>query len=112
MKIPSWLLKWFKSKNWTMHAFQKDMFKAYHERKSTLLIVSTGGGKTLAGFIPSLVNIHQEKFSGLHTLYISPLKALTYDIERNLLKPIEEMNLHVKIESRTGDTSSYRRARQ
>ena len=42
--------------------------------------------------------------SGIHTLYVSPLKALTNDIERNLMRPIAEMGLAVTVESRTGDT--------
>ena len=49
---------------------------------------------------------------GLHTLYLSPLKALTQDIHRNLLEPVEEMGLAISIETRTGDTPSYKRQRQ
>ncbi|HEY5290002.1 MAG TPA: ligase-associated DNA damage response DEXH box helicase, partial [Caulobacteraceae bacterium] len=49
---------------------------------------------------------------GLHTLYISPLKALAVDVERNLLVPIAQMGLTVKAESRTGDTGVARRQRQ
>jgi ATP-dependent Lhr-like helicase len=48
----------------------------------------------------------------LHTLYISPLKALAVDVRRNLLAPIEEMGLPIKVETRTGDTPSDRKARQ
>lgn len=112
MKIPSYLTEWFTSKDWKMHSFQKKMFTAFKLRQSTLLIVPTGGGKTLASFLPSLVDIHQNAISGLHTLYISPLKALAHDIERNLIEPIQQMELKVKVESRTGDTSTYRRTRQ
>lgn len=50
--------------------------------------------------------------SGLHTLYISPLKALAVDVRRNLLMPIEEMGLPIRVEARTGDTPSDRKARQ
>jgi ATP-dependent Lhr-like helicase len=49
---------------------------------------------------------------GLHTLYISPLKALAVDVRRNLLIPVEEMGLPIRIETRTGDTPSERKARQ
>ena len=73
-------------------------------RQSTLLIAPTGGGKTLSGFLPSLIDIHETRAEGIHTLYISPLKALTNDIERNLMRPIAEMGLAVTVESRTGDT--------
>ena len=48
----------------------------------------------------------------MHTLYVSPLKALTTDIARNLTRPVEEMGLQVRIETRTGDTPQNRRARQ
>ena len=49
---------------------------------------------------------------GLHTLYISPLKALAVDIARNLERPAAEMNLPVRVETRTGDTPVSRRQRQ
>lgn len=86
------------------------------QHKSTLLIAPTGAGKTLSGFLPSLVELYehtkQAEFKGLHTLYISPLKALTQDIHRNLLQPIEEMGLSITAETRTGDTPSHKRQRQ
>lgn len=88
------------------------MLERYENRESTLLIAPTGTGKTLAGFLPSLIDIHERKFTGLHTLYISPLKALTQDIERNLMHPVRAMGLKVTVESRTGDTGAYRRKRQ
>ena len=79
----------------------------------TLLIAPTGGGKTLGGFLPSLVELAERGPTGrLHTLYVSPLKALTTDIARNLTRPVEEMGLPVRIETRTGDTPQNRRARQ
>ncbi len=77
-----------------------------------LLIAPTGGGKTLAGFLPSLVDLHLHPREGLHTLYVSPLKALATDIARNLMAPVQEMGLAVRIETRTGDTPANRRARQ
>jgi ATP-dependent Lhr-like helicase len=81
--------------------------------RDTLLIAPTGGGKTLGGFLPSLVELHERGSSGrLHTLYVSPLKALTTDIARNLTRPVEEMGLAVRIQTRTGDTPQNRRARQ
>jgi ATP-dependent Lhr-like helicase len=49
---------------------------------------------------------------GLHTLYLSPLKALATDIERNLMLPITEMDLPIRAEVRTGDTSPADRQRQ
>ena len=80
------------------------MVEAFAARQSTLLIAPTGGGKTLSGFLPSLIDIHETRAQGIHTLYVSPLKALTNDIERNLMRPIAEMGLAATVESRTGDT--------
>ena len=84
--------------------------------RDALLIAPTGGGKTLAGFLPSLIELAQRPARntppGLHTLYISPLKALAVDVERNLMAPIAEMGLSVTAESRTGDTGLARRQRQ
>ncbi len=80
--------------------------------KSALLISPTGGGKTLAGFLPTLADLHQpHKTDGIHTLYISPLKALAVDIARNLEVPVGEMHLPITIETRTGDTPQSRRIR-
>src|SRR5689334_12826295 len=101
MNIPTYLNAWLKQKNWQMHTHQTAMLLAFVHLRSTLLIAPTGGGKTLASFIPSLIDIQEKKPQGLHTLYISPLKALTHDIERNLVNPIAEMGLNVKVESRT-----------
>ncbi len=77
-----------------------------------MLIAPTGGGKTLAGFLPSLIALADGENQGLHTLYVSPLKALATDIARNLMAPVTEMALPVRIETRTGDTPADRRARQ
>ncbi|STX29829.1 helicase, DEAD/DEAH box family [Legionella beliardensis] len=110
--IPTFLLQWFKQKNWIMHSFQQKMFVVFAKNQSTLLVAPTGGGKTLASFLPALVDIHLNQPQGLHTLYISPLKALTQDIHRNLLLPIKEMTLAVEVAIRTGDTSSYQRQKQ
>ena len=81
--------------------------------QSALLISPTGGGKTLAGFLPSLVELSQKhERNGIHTLYISPLKALAVDIARNLEAPVREMELPISIETRTGDTPHSKRKRQ
>ncbi|HCB75306.1 MAG TPA: ligase-associated DNA damage response DEXH box helicase, partial [Sphingomonas bacterium] len=73
---------------------------------------TTGAGKTLAGFLPTLTELIEAPREGLHTLYISPLKALAVDVRRNLLTPIEEMGAAITVEARTGDTPSDRKARQ
>src|SRR5690606_21490405 len=77
-----------------------------------LLIAPTGAGKTLAGFLPTLDDLAHRPSDQLHTLYISPLKALAVDVARNLTAPIEEMRLPVTVETRTGDTPGSRRGRQ
>ncbi len=80
--------------------------------RHALLVATTGAGKTLAGFLPTLVDLIEAPTDGLHTLYVSPLKALAVDIQRNLLGPIEEMGADIRVETRTGDTPSDRKARQ
>ncbi|MFC4701438.1 ligase-associated DNA damage response DEXH box helicase [Glaciecola siphonariae] len=137
-RIPDIFKQWFENKQWQIRPYQKKMITAFARRKSSLLIAPTGAGKTLSGFLPSLIDLHQQledlharekplndkrdkdskafvrasKKLGLHTLYISPLKALTYDIERNLHQPINDMGLDIEVASRTGDTTAYQRQKQ
>ncbi len=80
--------------------------------RSALLVAATGAGKTLAGFLPSICELAEDSGEGLHTLYVSPLKALAVDVQRNLIGPVEEMGLPIRVETRTGDTPSDRKARQ
>ena len=118
--LPEIFARWFAGKGWQPHAHQLDMVRAAREGKSALLIAPTGAGKTLAGFLPSLVELAARPkrkpgaptSSNLHTPYISPLKALTTDIARNLDAPVSEMGLAIRTETRTGDTPQNRRARQ
>ncbi len=79
---------------------------------ATLLIAPTGGGKTMAGFLPTLAELADGTHEGLHTIYVSPLKALAADIRRNLRGPADEIGLHIRIEDRTGDTSATQKKRQ
>jgi ATP-dependent Lhr-like helicase len=117
--LPEPFLKWFVERGWSPRAHQVDLLAQAHSGKSVLLIAPTGAGKTLAGFLPSLTALTTrpkrrpgEPHRGIHTLYISPLKALAVDIERNLGKPVGEMQLPVTIETRTGDTPAHKRQRQ
>ena len=80
--------------------------------RHALLVATTGAGKTLSGFLPTLAELIEAPTDGLHTLYVSPLKALAIDIQRNLVTPIEQMDLPIRVETRTGDTPSDRKARQ
>jgi ATP-dependent Lhr-like helicase len=110
--LPSNFEIWFASKGWHPHPHQLQMIEAANAGKSTLLIAPTGGGKTLAGFLPSLITLSERPRPGLHTVYISPLKALAVDIHRNLERPLAEMRLPIAAENRTGDTSSAQREKQ
>ena len=103
---------WFAAQGWTPRPHQLAMLEAARKGESVLLIAPTGGGKTLAGFLPSLVALTERPAEGLHTLYVSPLKALATDIARNLTRPVDDMGLPIRIETRTGDTPANRRARQ
>jgi ATP-dependent Lhr-like helicase len=142
--LPDNFARWFASRGWTPREHQLELLTLAQTGRSVLLIAPTGGGKTLAGFLPSLVELSGasaalsrraavplasegegrerrrlvsigrdvRREGGLHTLYISPLKALAVDIARNLETPIAEMRLPIRIETRTGDTPTSKRQRQ
>ncbi|MGA1019708.1 MAG: ligase-associated DNA damage response DEXH box helicase [Candidatus Puniceispirillales bacterium] len=110
--LPERFAKWFSDRGWQLHQHQQAMLDAAAWQNTCLLLAPTGGGKTLAGFLPSLIALHDHNDQGLHTLYLSPLKALATDIERNLMLPITEMDLPIRAEVRTGDTSPADRQRQ
>ena len=110
--LPANISGWFRSRGWAPHPHQLAMVEAAVAGESALLIAPTGGGKTLAGFLPSLIELAERPREGLHTLYISPLKALAVDIQRNLEEPIAEMRLPIRTETRTGDTPESKRRRQ
>ncbi|KZL18926.1 DEAD-box ATP-dependent RNA helicase CshB [Pseudovibrio axinellae] len=124
--LPAAFNSWFESRGWAPRTHQMELFAKVSAGNSALLIAPTGGGKTLAGFLPSLVDLslrnvgdtsksNKQATSGsgrLHTLYMSPLKALASDIHRNLEVPIEEMGLSIKLETRSGDTPSHKKQRQ
>src|SRR3984893_2824051 len=130
-ELPEVFARWFEARGWTPRDHQLALLAKAQSGRSSLLIAPTGGGKTLAGFLPTLVELCQgrsgankaaraivstgrgvRRAGGLHTLYISPLKALAVDIARNLETPVAEMGLPIKIETRTGDTPVSRRQRQ
>src|SRR5687768_595051 len=112
VELPERIAGWFAAKGWQVRRHQREMLEAARAGRSALLVAPTGAGKTLAGFLPSLAELVEKPSDGLHTLYISPLKALAVDVQRNLLTPIEEMDLDIRVETRTGDTPSDRKARQ
>ena len=125
--LPDVFARWFASRGWQPRAHQLDLLAKARAGQSTLLIAPTGGGKTLAGFLPTLVELSERdvrlrnlrstgralvRSQRLHTLYISPLKALAVDIARNLEIPVHEMGLTIRLETRTGDTPTSKRQRQ
>nr|WP_144294354.1 ligase-associated DNA damage response DEXH box helicase [Rhodoligotrophos appendicifer] len=118
LALPELFAEWFAAQGWQPRRHQLELLGLASRGLSTLLIAPTGGGKTLAGFLPSLVELteardhDQNARVGPHTLYISPLKALAVDVARNLERPVSEMKLPITLETRTGDTSASKRARQ
>jgi ATP-dependent Lhr-like helicase len=114
--LPPRFQEWFAARGWAPRPHQLAMIEKGRQGRDALLIAPTGGGKTLAGFLPSLIELAERAPrntpAGVHTLYISPLKALAVDIERNLATPIREMGLKIVAESRTGDTGEARKQRQ
>ena len=115
--LPETFNSWFATRGWQPRTHQLELLHNALKGRSTLLVAPTGAGKTLAGFLPTLVDLSTLtpsalKKRGLHTLYISPLKALAVDIARNLETPVTEMGLPFTIETRTGDTPAHKRARQ
>ncbi|MGI8525366.1 MAG: ligase-associated DNA damage response DEXH box helicase [Pseudolabrys sp.] len=130
--LPEQFARWFARRGWQPRDHQIELLAKAEAGKSALLIAPTGAGKTLAGFLPTLVELSARgksfkslpiqrlqstgraltRTQGLHTLYISPLKALAVDIARNLETPVREMGLPVRLETRTGDTPASKRQRQ
>jgi ATP-dependent Lhr-like helicase len=124
--LPAPFARWFRERGWEPRAHQLELLAKARAGRSVLLIAPTGAGKTLAGFLPTLVELATprqgrsviatgrdlRREGGLHTLYISPLKALAVDIARNLETPVAEMKLPIRIETRTGDTPASKRQRQ
>src|ERR1700733_1820788 len=97
--LPEPFATWFARQGWAPRPHQIAMLDAARTGESVLLIAPTGGGEKLAGFLPALVVLAETRRAGLHTLYVSPLKALATDVARNLLRPIEQMGLTVSVET-------------
>src|SRR4051794_10105790 len=98
--LPAEFGGWFAARGWSPRPHQIELLAKAAAGRSVLLIAPTGAGKTLAGFLPSLVDLARrgpvrpgQPIWGPHTLYVSPLKALAVDIQRNLEKPVGEMGL-------------------
>ncbi|AZI35922.1 putative Lhr-like helicase [Caenibius tardaugens NBRC 16725] len=116
--LPLEIAGWFAGRGWHVRDHQQRMYDAARAGHHALLAADTGSGKTLAGFLPTLADFCPSLLGGkappegLHTLYVSPLKALAHDVRRNLLAPIEEIGLPIRVETRSGDTPADRKKRQ
>lgn len=116
--LPAELADWFAVRGWRVRRHQAEMVQVAGQGRHALLVADTGAGKTLAGLLPTLAAFCPSRLGlapppeGLHTLYVSPLKALAHDVQRNLLAPVEDLGLPLRIETRSGDTPSDRKARQ
>lgn len=116
--VPPEIARWFAGRGWRVRRHQAEMLAAADSGRHALLVADTGAGKTLGGFLPTLADFCPSRLGnapapdGLHTLYVSPLKALAHDVQRNLLAPVAEMALPLRIETRSGDTPSDRKQRQ
>ena len=117
-QVPPEIAAWFAGRGWRPRSHQLDMLAAAQAGGHALLVADTGAGKTLAGFLPTLAAFCPSQLDGapppegLHTLYVSPLKALAHDVQRNLIAPVEDMGLPITIETRSGDTPADRKKRQ
>ena len=110
--LPPSIAGWFAKRGWQPRRHQLEMVAAARARQHALLVAPTGAGKTLAGFLATLADLAEKPRAGLHTIYVSPLKALAVDVQRNLLTPVSEIGLDIRVETRTGDTASDRKKRQ
>lgn len=123
--LPEPFASWFAARRWSLRPHQRALIELAQTGRSALVVAPTGGGKTLAGFLPTLIALAPraarsprargrpgQARQGLHTLYLSPLKALAVDVARNLEDPVAEMGLAVTLETRTGDTPVHKRQRQ
>jgi ATP-dependent Lhr-like helicase len=104
---------WFKARGRQPFEFQEAMWQAYWAGESGLLNASTGTGKTLAAWLGPVLESHPQKDQpGFKVVWVTPLRALARDLERALLEPLEFFGSGWRVEQRTGDTSSARRAKQ
>lgn len=107
---------WFAQQGWQATEFQRAAWQAYQQGKSGLIYVPTGSGKTYAAVFAAIAELLQNpphpKDDGLHLLYITPLRALSRDVEKSISKPCADLGLNIRIETRTGDTKSSLRRKQ
>ncbi|MGE5182432.1 MAG: DEAD/DEAH box helicase [Acidobacteriota bacterium] len=105
-------------RTWFAHRFgaptpvQAGGWDAIARGRHTLMCAPTGSGKTLAAFLLAIDRLARAPAPGTRVVYVSPIKALAYDIERNLRAPLADLQLAVTVDVRTGDTPAKERERQ
>ncbi len=92
--------------------YQQEAWSAYSKGESGLISVPTGYGKTLSATLGPIEEALRDQPKGLFLLYLSPLRALTRDLSQSLQRVIQELGSDLKVEVRTGDTTSATRVRQ
>lgn len=104
---------WFAGRGWSPRSFQRETWEAFAKGHCGLVQVSTGAGKTYAAYGAALADwLDQPESHGLHTLYLTPLRAMTRDLEKALCEISADLAPALVVEARTGDTSPAVRARQ
>ncbi len=106
------ILTWFAQQGWQPLSFQLRTWEAYLADRSGMVQVPTGSGKTYAAVMGAIAEqIHTPRM-GLQLLYITPLRALSRDIELSIRRSIDDMGWNLRVGSRTGDTTSARKTQQ
>src|SRR3954470_20969966 len=106
--------RWFEASFEAATPAQAAGWPAIASGKHTLICAPTGSGKTLASFLWGIDRLAREPDrlgSGVQIVYVSPLKALSYDIERNLRAPLQGIGAPISVALRTGDTPQTERRR-
>lgn len=108
------LKSWFEEKNWKAFTFQERVWQAIQENKSGMLTAPTGSGKTYAVALGLLAKQLSEntKKKGVQLIWVTPIRALSLEIELSLKIATNELGINWRVERRTGDTSSTIKQRQ
>lgn len=102
---------WFSSINWTSFPFQKQAWKAYTEGSSGLVNAPTGSGKTYSLLLPALLSANAKK-SGVKLIWLTPIRALSAEINQAARRAIAGLKLDLEVGVRTGDTSQKEKQQQ
>ena len=110
---------WFTTRGWKPFAFQLEAWQAYLDGQNGLVNAPTGSGKTYSLMIPVLLEFirdnpryTKQKNNGLQVIWVTPIRALSKEIELSAHRAIEGLELPWKVGVRSGDTSLKERARQ